>query len=152
MIIYNYCDAQILLRRAFPKMKTVISVPDSVYSIIDSVKIKITITNNTDTSQHVLFNKPFKNYSWQTCGYVFDSKHKRVDDINCSYLASSAAYTGEDVKPYEIHLLPGSSISDVYYLNRIISFASSKPLKSGRYFIYISYFGNKSNTVSFALR
>ncbi|MCD8739723.1 hypothetical protein LT679_03835 [Mucilaginibacter roseus] len=146
------CKAQLLLEVRQPGVKTNISSLDSVYSDIDSVKFRITITNDTDTIKNILFNKPMKNYPWQSCVYLFYGEDQRIDGINCPYLISSSAYSIKDVRPYLIELKKGDTVSDIYYLNKLILFTGSKPSKRGRYYVSISYFGNKSNTVSFMLK
>ena len=135
----------------FPKVDLRISVKDTLMKYGDKVLLDISLRNNGDEDQKVLFDKPKVSTGgpWATIGKVTDNKTKKsVLKYGNKAMLSSQFYTEEELKDKYYNLKPGQSIKRQYELNDIVIIDNStNSLESGIYEVQLFYYNNPSNII-----
>ncbi len=136
----------------FPNVDVKISLIDTVLKYGDNISLNISLTNNSNEEQKLLFDKPTVSTGgpWATTGNVIDSKTKlSVLKYENKAILSSQIYSEDQLKDNYYYLKPGQAINGKYELTDIVVINSSDNLlPKGTYELQLFYHSNPSNVVT----
>jgi len=149
------CEGQSAFISRFPKVSVEVKLADHSFQSLDSVKFLLTVTNRTDSSQKLLFDRPKMTYPWGTFVTIIDriTNDTVTEAINREML-SSKIYSEQELKDLRAFetLKSGASISQSYFLANLAILKDYKQdLPPGKYKCVLSYYGNISNTFDFTI-
>lgn len=137
-----------------PKVKVNITLPSESYKNTDSIRVLITITNESKKIQKILFGKQSGGLAWGMSANVTDSSGKSVNELPNRSVLYSQIYMDSEIKKkgWYFNLKPKESKTDIYDLNYIQVFNfNGNQIPPGVYFLELYYFGNQSNKVTFRM-
>lgn len=134
-----------------PKVDVKISLVDTNLNYGDKISLSISLTNNENEEQKLLFDKPRVSTGdpWSTTGKVTDMNNKMSAlKYGNKGMLSSQVYTEDELKDNYYYLDPGQTIKGHYELTDIVVFNSSDNLlHKGTYELQLFYHSNPSNVV-----
>jgi len=135
----------------FPKVDMKISLIDTNLKYGDNILIDISLTNNGNDIQKLLFDKPTL---WATTGNVTDIKTKlSVLKYENKAMLSSQTYSEDELKDKYYYLEPGQTINGQYELTDIVVFNSAdNSLPKGTYEVQLFYYSNPSNVLTIIIQ
>jgi len=139
-----------------PIVDVKISLIDTVIKYGDKILLNISLTNNGNKEQKLLFDKPVITTGgpWETIGYVIDAKTKlSVLELNNKAMLCSQIITEDQLIDEYYHLKPGQSINRRYDLTDIVVINFKDDLlPRGTYEVQLLYYTNQSNIVTFKIQ
>lgn len=141
---------------SFSKVDLKINLKDTVLTYGDKILLNISLTNNGNEEQKLLFDKPSVSTGgpWATTGNITDIETKKsVLKYQNKAILSSQVYTEEQLKDKYYNLKPGQTINRRYELADIVVFNSSDNLlPKGKYEVQLFYHLNPSNVVTIIIQ
>lgn len=134
-----------------PIVDVQVTFDDSVFKLGEEIGFTITLLNQTDSNQVLLFDKPKLSSGgpWLTSAEV-----KQLDVVKSElrYLSKiemeSNAYLANDLIDSSYTIAPGKSITGHYAISNLLAFNTPESkLPPGRYEIQVFHAGNGSNKV-----
>lgn len=139
-----------------PTVEVKISLNDTSLTHGDSLLLNISLTNNSDNEQELLFDKPALSTGgpWATTGDVTDiNTGLSVVENGNKVLRSSQIYTEEQLEDKYYHLKPGQTVDGTYLLTDIVVLnTSDKLLAKGMYEVQLFYHLNPSNVLTIKIQ
>jgi hypothetical protein len=136
----------------FPKVEMKISLIDTNLNYGDKILLNISLTNNSNEEQKLLFDKPTVSTGgpWATTGKVMDiDKKTSVLKYENKAMLSSQLYTEDELKDKYYNLKPGQTINGQYELTDIVVFNdSNNSLPQGTYEVQLFYYSIPSNILT----
>jgi hypothetical protein len=133
-----------------------ISLNDTVLNYGDIILLNISLTNNSNEVQKLLFDKPRVSTGgpWMTTGKVTDIKTKRsMLEYENKAMLGSQIYSEEELKDKYYYLKPGQTLNGKYELTDIVVFNSmDNLLPKGTYEVQLFYYLNPSNIVTIKIQ
>jgi hypothetical protein len=140
----------------FPKVDFKISLSDTILNFGDIILLNLSLTNNSNEEQKLLFDKPRVSTGgpWATTGKVTDTNKKlSVVEYENKAMLSSKVYTEEELKDNYYYLKPRQTLNRQYELTDIVVLNSpNKKLPKGNYEIQLFYYNNISNILSIKIK
>jgi hypothetical protein len=139
-----------------PTVDVNISLNDTILDHGDSILLSISVTNNSDKEQKLLFDKPRTSTGgpWAMSGNVTDVNTGKslVEYGNKAHL-SSQIYTEEQLEDKYYHLKPWQTVDGTYLLTDIVVLnTSDKQLAKGMYEVQLFYHLNPSNVLTMKIQ
>lgn len=140
----------------YPKVDFKISLNDAILNYGDKILLNISLTNNSNEEQKLLFDKPVTSTGgpWATTGIVTDVNKKiSVLKYNNKGILSSNAYMDDELKDKYYYLKPGQVINRKYELTDIVVFNTAEnTLPKGTYEVQLFYHSNPSNVLTIKIQ
>lgn len=139
-----------------PQLDCKITLLDSVLNYGDKIWLDISLTNNSDEMQKLLFDKPATTTGgpWATSGKVQDI-HRKISVLayENKALLSSKIHLVAELEDKYYHLKPGQTINGQYALTDIVVFnTSDNTLPKGTYEVQLFNHSNPSNVVTLRIK
>lgn len=155
-IINSDASATKQAMEAFPKVDFKISITDTILNFGDKILLNLSLTNNSDKEQKLLFDKPTLSTGgpWGITGNVTDIYMKiSVLKHENKAMLSSQIYTEDELKDKYYYLKPGQTVSGQYELKDIVVLNSSdNSLPKGTYEVQLFYHFNPSNILTIKIK
>ena len=136
----------------FPKVEMKISLIDTNLNYGDKILLNISLANNSNEEQKLLFDKPTVSTGgpWATTGKVMDiDKKTSVLKYENKAMLSSQLYTEDELKDKYYNLKPGQTINGQYELTDIVALNySNNLLPQGTYEVQLFYYSIPSNILT----
>ncbi|MFI2743332.1 hypothetical protein ACG2LH_11365 [Zhouia sp. PK063] len=141
---------------SLPKVDVTIKLLNPYPNKNEKIMVLITIKNNSDTIQKVLFDEPRISTGgpWKTSATLVNLKNNKsmVKYMNKSIL-SSKVYFENELKSYYCYLRPNEMLQHKYAITDIILLNTNNfKLPSGKYRFQIFYYRNASNVLEFRVK
>ena len=139
-----------------PTVDVKISLNDTSLTHGDSILLNISVTNNSDKEQKLLFDKPRTSTGgpWAMSGNVTDvTTGKSLVEYGNKALLSSQIFSEEQLEDQYYYLEPGQTVSGKYQLTDIVVLnTSDKRLAKGMYEVQLFYHLNPSNVLTMKIQ
>ncbi len=140
----------------FPKVDFKISLNDTILNYGDNILLNISLTNNSNEEQKLLFDKPTISTGapWATTGKVTDINTKKSAlKYENKAMLSSQIFTEDQLKDKYYYLKSGQTINGQYELTDIVVFNTLvNSLPKGKYEVQLFYHFNPSNVLTIKIQ